>query len=90
MKGSLRDDRKAGGEVSWQGLLVGGGRVTCWGAEPRWDSGCCGQGHGYSPGRRSFTTLFAVDWPGCRGRNVSNSLPTSPCSPFRGIALSWE
>lgn len=59
-----------------------------------WDSGCCGQGHGYSPGRGSFTTLVAVERPRCRRPNASNSLPDyfliPPCSPFRGIALSWE
>lgn len=50
---SLTDDRKADGRVSWQGLRERGGRVACWEAEPRWNSGCCGQGHGCSPGRGS-------------------------------------
>lgn len=93
MKGGLTDDRKAGGGVSWQGGTARGRRQGgLLRSRAKWDSSCCGQGHGYSPGKGHFTTLVAVDWPGSRGRNASHpflplcfliltTLPTPPHPP---------
>lgn len=71
MKGGLTDDRKAGGGVSWQGGTARGRRQGGLLSRAKWNSSCCGQGHGYSPGRGRFTTLIAVDWPRSRGRMLA-------------------
>ena len=71
----LTDDRKAGGGVSWQGLLERG-RVACWEAEPSWGSGCCCM-PGCLGGKASNPLLTAL---------LSNpSFPTLPPEEWLGL-----
>lgn len=61
--------------------------MACWEAEPSWDSGCCGQGHGYSTGRESSIAWLLLVCQGVKeGRPGSLSLPlffnsSSPALP---------
>lgn len=61
--------------------------MACWEAEPRWDSGCCGQGHGCSPGREVLLPWLLLVCQGVKEGTLARlSLPlflnsSSPALP---------